>query len=506
MTSDVDSLPEFAAIDEDGYAPDRPLSTGLLRRMRKQQNWFRSWPDPCGFDERKNPGGAFPEMYAAVPRTIAYHPRLVPAGTRGVRVTAALAAGPYEASTPGGEARLMVRVSGRTYRSDWQEIDTTPSGEVKPYTFEVEFAARQASWCEVALVTRSYAYSTIETRAIYQAGSIWQGVDASVEDPYGEDIAFRYYDPTASGGEGELVDVTLYHGKTSSTLTGASTGRYSLSPILDSFSTQPFVQAVNLFWLSMPYGYQVDLIQDDDLRLTNYSLRAGVIPRSDRGPGRLQRLASEHLQRPVTSSIGTNYPEKPGASWARYPRWQHHTEADPLTLTHVVTPYNAGVRVRINLAIIGQRTDKWTASGDYAEIFDSIETRTVNVTHTLRHPTDGTVVGVGDTIQVDCFKHDISGVSPFLYERYLADGAATDGWTYRDGQLFVGRSDLSKGDFNLISLQAVELTLPQETFESYSLDALQPLYVDLEFGEFDADGAGTYKLTVIGSSVQQSIL
>ncbi|MFP4601098.1 MAG: hypothetical protein ACLFVJ_22815, partial [Persicimonas sp.] len=76
----TDDYREFQRIDSDGYDKNSPLDQMLLRRMRKQVQSLGEFPDPCASIERKNPGGAFPELYSGVPRTIHYHVRRVPAG------------------------------------------------------------------------------------------------------------------------------------------------------------------------------------------------------------------------------------------------------------------------------------------------------------------------------------------------------------------------------------------------------------------------------------------
>lgn len=496
----ADDYRDFQRIDSDGYADDRPLDTGLLRRMRKQVQSVGGFPDPCSLNERKNPGGALPEMYSATPRTIGYHVRRIPAGTEGIRVTAPLAGGPEASGVTAGKARIIVRLRGDVYRSSWQDVDTTASGVVKPYTFDVDgLSVRRGGLCEVALVTQSGIESTADGRNFSRtATGAFLGRQSSPSDPYGEDVGLD-----TGGG---LHDFVLYFGDFvinphDPKADQVTAGAYALTPAPTSGGLGGDV--VKLFWISAPYGWEVRPQFSGDAPVSYWAIRAGVVPSSTRGPGKIQQEAAEVLARPVCSSSGTLYRDKPGSAWSRYPRWKEHTDGDRLTETHPFRLHNSPVRLRASIAMIGIKTDETVDVSEFGELLDYTDDETCTVRLRVNHPVNGDAsLGTKD-VTVTCFPFDRSGVSPFLNEQRIADDvtAGFDGWTYRDGQLWVGDADRQRGDLRLISLQTITFDLTTDDVDLLSMVTDETYTATVEFEDFPADR----KIVVLNTTLQQTI-
>lgn len=498
----TDDYREFQHIHTDGYGDDKPLDVGLLRRMRKQVQSVGGFPDPCTFNERKGSGGDFPELYSAVPRTAGYHVRRIAAGAEGIRVTAPLAGGPFEASVSAGRARILVRINGDVYRSDWQDVATTASGTVIPYTFDVEgLTVRRESLCEVALVTESYTEDVVEGRGFRRSADekSFHAETTSLEDPYGESAAVVV--------EGEGHDIVLYLDEDAINPwddPGAqvATGKYIMTPTRVSGGLSGSV--VTLYWISAPYGWEVRPQFNGDAPVSYWAIRAGIVPSSTRGPGKIQQGAVDALGKPVTSSAGTLYRDKPSSAWTRYPRWKEHTDDDRLTETHPFRAYNSPVTVRANIAMIGIKTDQVTDVGSFDELFEHAVDETVTVRLRIEHPVNtGGSISASQDLTVTCFPYDRSGASPFLVEKNAADNSssATDGWTYREGQLYVGEGERQRGDLRLVSLQTMTVEITTDDFDLFDMTTDETYTASVEF----EDLADDRKIVVLNTSIQQHI-
>lgn len=489
----MDDFEFFRPVDSEGYGPDKPLGTMLLRRLRKQLKSLREFPNSATAMERREAGGAPAKLYSAVPRTLAYYPCILPAGLKGMKALAPIICGPGPSGdNPAAEIRLLIRADGQTYASDWQPID--PDEVPVPWEVTIDnLNIKEDTWAQVMLVARCSSRGQFDSRFFQGVARNVFNTVAGGPHPYAENTSMEVDEVPH--------DLILYRGAL--VVDGESFAQYAVAPFWGGAAASVTVH--RLYHVSIPYGVEFREVWPEDSPTTYHAIRAGALPRSDRGPGELRTAAEELWSRPITTNIGSTFANKPGSTWTRLPRWLRHSQSDPLTVSYSTRLRNKAVLIRVVFASIGIRTNRQTDHESFGEIFGDGVTSSLNVEANLYRPDDMVtpIASSGVTaVEYEAFPYDISGISPFLLERWLADSETPEGWTYREGQLFTGRNKASLGDLRLVSLQWVDIEVTEEDFDAAGLEIEWPLSLEVSL----TGGGANEELIVIGSSVQQYIL
>jgi len=425
----------FTAIDEDGYAADRPMSTWLDHATRNNLYHLGKFGHQCSYAERLNVDGAGGKVYSGNPSGYYTWLMRVSKGASGVEVKFTAAAGPSAASAEEGDAWVSVRrKDGKVEGTKVSLTNTADETTYETYTASVSFSETtdEDELMVVSLMFQSADYATADSTVDIEGGFALVGIQDA-------DVPFSRSQMAANSGSALKIEVM---GPDDSSI---QSGTQPGSPI--PFSGQLQDQFIrDLTYVVIPNA-EVRELRDFDpydstsIRAHDSVQGATIIPSHNDGGGDNFRTSERTFSRWHFASIGTQYSDKPNVDWDEFPRWTYVDSSGDVTKSVPIVPINDEFAISVAFAVIGYVSGSTPDAADYGEEIniedeeDLIFSATIDSTDT-----------VNATVEVPYYRRNPAvGVWPFfttieIYERF---STASPTFPYREGQLFdiVGGND-----------------------------------------------------------------
>jgi len=416
---------DWKAIDEDGYAEDRPESTALDHAARNVLAYLGKSGAQCSYAERLNASSEPAKQYSGNPSTHRVWILRASPGVHGYTVELPIAGGPSDAGGTEGDVWLSV-ISPEIGKVVGDKQAVTNGASVTDYeTYELTVSFREfrrEQMIAIAVMFQSARYNEADT-GITAGGNPLYAID-DTDTPYSRSQV------VTTEGEDYLIEPMNDESVSLDTQIGAPTTQ----------TTDIQAKAFDLTWIASPSCEVRENRSDFDpgdsfeIRAHDSANGAQIPPWHHKGGGQAFRASEDVLARWHTASLGLRYDDERSGDWDEVPRWIYINTTDtPKSTTFV--PMNDEIKLSFSLGLMAVFDSR-----SYRGERQNIQTSDVDIDLEIIDASGTTVHTINGSREVDFYARHISGDYPFYLQMEVQSGRFTAGDTpkypFREGQLF----------------------------------------------------------------------